>query len=181
MRLLEDLSRVTRAGGGEDAAECLVASVVDETWRSLAGRLRGGRDEDFAASPAILETVSFINDTRSLPPLRIVGRDLATVLDILLKNSIEAVGRSPDPRIVVRAGVDGEMLTMSVEDNGRGMDERVRRHAFEPLFSTKGKVGVGLSLTTVLALVNRHQGEVKLTSEAGRGALMELTWRLAPS
>jgi signal transduction histidine kinase len=58
------------------------------------------------------------------------------------------------------------------------MDEKVQRHALEPLFSTKGKVGVGLSLTTVLALVNRHQGEIKIVSSAGRGALVEFTWRI---
>ena len=181
MKLLENLSRMTSAGAAEDASSVLIASVVDEAWRSVSGRLRSGRDEDFASSPAILDSVAFVNDTRGLPPFRLVGQDLSTILEALLKNALEAVSQSRDPKIVVRAGESGGFLTVSVEDNGRGMDDKVLRHAFEPLFSTKGKVGVGLSLTTVLALVNRHQGKIKINSSAGHGAVVEFTWRLAPA
>lgn len=178
MKLLEDLSLATKVGSAEDASNILVATVVDESWRLVTGRLRAGRDDNFAVSPAILDVVAFINDTRGLPPMRMVGRDLETILEALLKNALEAVAHCSEPKIVVRASRLDDFLTVTVEDNGRGMDEIVQRHAFEPLFSTKGKVGVGLSLTTVLALVNRHQGEIKIASKAGRGAKMEFTWRV---
>jgi signal transduction histidine kinase len=178
IKLLDDLTRMTSYGSGEEASPVLVSSVVDEAWRDMTGRLRGGHEEDFAASPALLDAVSFVNDTRGLPPQRMVRQDLATILEALLKNALEAVAQAPEPRIVVRASLREDYLGLSVEDNGRGMDEKVQRHALEPLFSTKGKVGVGLSLTTVLALVNRHQGEIKIVSSAGRGALVEFTWRV---
>jgi signal transduction histidine kinase len=181
MKLLEDLGRVTRVGAAEDASSVTVARVVDDCWRSVTGRLRSGGGEDFAVSPLVLDSIAFINDTRGLPPLRLVARDLSTILEALLKNSLEAVASRPEPKIIVRASERESLLTVSVGDNGRGMDEKVLRHAFEPLFSTKGKVGVGLSLTTVLALVNRHQGEIKIDSSAGNGALVEFTWRLEPA
>jgi signal transduction histidine kinase len=178
IKLLGDLTRMTSSGGEEDASSVIVASVVDEAWKSTCARLRAGRGEDFGASPAVLDKAIFVNETRTVAPQRLVRQDLATIMEALLKNSLEAVSQSADPRIVARASVAGEYLALSVEDNGRGMDQNVQRHAFEPLFSTKGKVGVGLSLTTVLALVNRHQGQVKITSSPGQGALVELTWRL---
>ena len=177
VKLLGDLTSMHAVGAAEEAAPVLIASVVDDAWRILAQKLKAG-DEDFSASPASLEAVSLINDCRGLSPQRVVRQDLATVVEALLKNAIEAVAQAPEPRIVVRASLGGEFLSLSVEDNGRGMDERVQRHAFEPLFSTKGKVGVGLSLATVMALVHRNHGQVKITSSAGRGALVELTWRL---
>jgi signal transduction histidine kinase len=101
-----------------------------------------------------------------------------TILEALLKNAVEAVGQTAEPKVSVGARRQGEFLAFTVSDNGRGMDEKVQRHAFEPLFSTKGMVGVGLSLTTVMALVTRHQGEVKIFSSPGKGATFEFTLNL---
>jgi signal transduction histidine kinase len=79
---------------------------------------------------------------------------------------------------MVTASRRDEYLTFSVKDNGRGMDARVKRHAFEPLFSTKGQVGVGLSLSMVMALVMRHLGEVELVTEPGHGCQVTFTYKL---
>jgi signal transduction histidine kinase len=179
--LLGDLSRMTRAGGDADAKAVLVSAVADEAWRAVSDRLKGSPAGEFSVGPKILDSATFINDCRDLPPQRVVRQDLSTILEALIKNALEAVAQARDPRILVRASRRGELLAVSVEDNGRGMDEKVRRHAFEPLFSTKGQVGVGLSLTTVMALVIRHQGAVSIDSEIGRGTRIEFTWRVDPA
>ncbi|MDR1111710.1 MAG: hybrid sensor histidine kinase/response regulator [Deltaproteobacteria bacterium] len=179
MRLLENLGRMTGGGSQEAEKSVLVSSVVDEAWQSVRDRLRNGPAGEFSVSPGILDGLSFINEARSLEPQKVVRQDLLSILEALLKNALEAVAQSPDPRIIVTAGRRGEYLDFSVRDNGRGMDERVRRHAFEPLFSTKGQVGVGLSLTTVMALVTRHLGQVDVVTGPGQGCQVKFTYKLA--
>jgi signal transduction histidine kinase len=178
MKLLEDLSRFTDGGSREDEKNVLVASIIDEAWQSVKDRLISGPSEDFSVSREVLTNLTLINDTRSLEPQKVVHKDLLTIFEALLKNAVEAMGQTQEPRILVTAGRKDDFLCFSVRDNGRGMDERVKRHAFEPLFSTKGQVGVGLSLSIVMALVTRHLGQVKLDSQPGQGCQIDFTYKL---
>ena len=60
---------------------------------------------------------------------------------------------------------------LSVSDTGLGIDERTRKHIFEPLFTTKppGK-GTGLGLSTVQSLANAWGGFVTVTSAPQHGS-----------
>ena len=61
-------------------------------------------------------------------------------------------------------------MCVRIGDNGRGMSESVRRHIYEPFFTTKdvGK-GTGLGLATTLTIVKEHGGAIDCVSGLGRG------------
>lgn len=63
-----------------------------------------------------------------------------------------------------------DYATLSVSDTGEGMDAETQAHVFEPFFTTKGSGrSTGLGLSTVYALVRRHDGHVSVYSQVGRG------------
>jgi two-component system sensor histidine kinase FlrB len=85
----------------------------------------------------------------------------------LCMNSLQAC--ASDPRIEIRIATTLHgLLSISLKDNGCGMDRDTRAHIFDPFFSTKTD-GTGLGLAVVKAVVESHQGRIAVYSRPGRG------------
>ena len=64
----------------------------------------------------------------------------------------------------------GRYVLLKVSDSGPGMLDEVRRHAFEPFFSTKGGMEItGLGLSTAYGIVTQSGGQILADSEPGSG------------
>lgn len=87
-------------------------------------------------------------------------------------NSLQACATAPRIAITVAPTRYG-LLSISVKDNGCGMERKVREHIFDPFFSTKTD-GTGLGLAVVKAVIESHQGRVAVFSRPGRGCRFRL-------
>ena len=69
----------------------------------------------------------------------------------------------------------GQYVVLAVTDNGVGMSEDVRQHAFEPFYTTKptGR-GTGLGLSQVYGFVKQSGGHVTLQSRPGEGTSVRI-------
>ncbi len=77
-------------------------------------------------------------------------------------------------------GTTGPMVTVTVEDTGRGMDEEVLAHLFEPFFTTKAPgEGTGLGMAMIYGLVQQHAGTITVLSTPGLGTTVTIGLPLA--
>ncbi|MFW5782450.1 MAG: ATP-binding protein, partial [Candidatus Muiribacteriaceae bacterium] len=63
---------------------------------------------------------------------------------------------------------EGEYIRISISDTGEGIDRDDLNRIFDPYFTTKPE-GTGLGLATVLAIVKKHDGFIKVNSQKGEG------------
>lgn len=113
-----------------------------------------------------------IKPADSLPDVQLDRVVFEQALVAVLKNAIDA---SPDESCITVTMNYGnsEMVTVSVHDEGEGMSEEVRKHAFDPFF-TKKKDGVGLGLAYAQKIVELHGGKIEIESKPGKGTRVHI-------
>jgi PAS domain S-box-containing protein len=96
------------------------------------------------------------------------------VLLNLLSNAVDAClfddDMSKNWQVSLKTAQEQDNIIMfEVTDNGVGMDEEVLHNLFTSFFSTKGHRGTGLGLMVTRKLVDEHGGNIKVTSQRGKG------------
>lgn len=104
-------------------------------------------------------------------------RELALHILDILQNAVEA-GAS---RVSLTVDEDqaADRLTITVRDNGRGMDAVALARAIDPFFTTRQTRHVGLGLPLLAAAAERAGGRLDVRSQPGVGTTVEATFRLS--
>jgi two-component system, OmpR family, phosphate regulon sensor histidine kinase PhoR len=137
-------------------------------------------DDALAAFEAIKLGSDVRVRTTLTPNLTVYGNRaaLAQALGNLLSNALKFTPPS-DKEIDVRAEAGPGIVSISVSDNGLGV-QRVERGAIFETFergsaaAKGGSSGSGLGLAIVRAVVEAHRGKVEVHSEAGHGATFRI-------
>ena len=97
------------------------------------------------------------------------------ILDIA-ENSIRANARNVD--IMITEDKKNDLLTLTIEDDGKGMDDKTRANVVNPFFTTKKGKKVGLGLAFLSHSAEEAGGAMKVESENGRGTKITATFKL---
>jgi len=89
-------------------------------------------------------------------------------LNIETRNVVREVGEGPGDE-----GPAGEYVAITVRDTGTGMDSQVKRHLFEPFYSTKF-LGRGLGLAAAQGIIRDHDGLIEIDSTPGQGTTVRV-------
>ncbi len=98
---------------------------------------------------------------------------LIRVVTNLVKNGIQAIPEDRIPKILVNVTTIGEMVSITVADNGIGITEENKKKIFEPKFTTKTS-GMGLGLGMVKNIVETYNGNITFTSAKNRGTVFKV-------
>ncbi len=98
------------------------------------------------------------------------------ILDIV-ENSIEA--GATEVELVVDEDRQADLLSVTVSDNGRGMDEAYVRRVLDPFVTSRTTRRVGLGLPLIAATAERCGGGLSIESVEGKGTTVKVTFQLS--
>ena len=119
----------------------------------------------------------------NMPSMDIVGSDelLPHIWTNLLENAMKFTGVRG--AVYVRGKIVDDTSTISISDNGIGMDEETLEHVFDQFYqgdASRQGVGSGLGLSLVRRIVDLHGGSVRAESQVGIGTTFSVTLPVYP-
>ncbi|MFH1242699.1 MAG: response regulator [Pseudomonadota bacterium] len=124
--------------------------------------------------------------SKDIPHIKADYTQMQMVLSAILANSNEAIEDEGFIRITAEnkdldeaftkhhPGLKpGPYVCLTVEDDGKGMDEETTSRIFEPFFTTKFH-GRGMGMPAVYGIVKNHDGWIYVDSELGKGTTVRI-------
>ncbi|MDT4953528.1 MAG: hypothetical protein QOJ02_1666, partial [Acidobacteriota bacterium] len=123
---------------------------------------------------ARLRGLHYMVELRAACPYYVMGSasELREVYVNLIVNAVDAMPLGG--RLTISCERVNDRLLLRFTDTGLGMTEDVRERIFEPFYTTKGANGTGLGLAVSYGIIERHEGQINVESEAGRGTTFEI-------
>jgi len=163
-----------------DEIKEILSDIIKDDKRAseVIGKLRAllkKSDLDFKIlniNDVIRDVISLVHSDMVVSGDRI---QLQQVILNLILNSFEAMADVGSKRLSIRTAQENEeAITVSVEDNGTGIDEKSMDRLFKPFFTTK-REGMGMGLAINKAIVEAHGGSLRAGNNPGQGARLYFT------
>jgi PAS domain S-box-containing protein len=147
---LKNFSRIDESGNKPTYLNKAIESTLQIVWNEL--KYKATVTRDYGEIPLTVCNAGELNQ----------------VFTNLLINAGQAIREKGE--ITIRTWAEGESICLAFADTGCGMPPEISQRIFEPFFTTKevGK-GTGLGLSITYDIIKKHQGEIEVTSEVGKG------------
>ena len=172
--LLEEVNKLIE--GMEEGA-----NRTTQIIKSLSGFSRIDKDEFVKADihEGIDSTLTLLDnkikhritvhkDYKAVSNIECLPSKLNQVFMNLLTNAIQAIDEKG--KIFIKTSSDEKNVDICIKDTGKGMTEEIKKHIFEPYYTSKdiGK-GTGLGLSISCSIIKKHNGQIVVNSEPGKG------------
>jgi len=135
-----------------------IEEIVDKTERLVKNELH-------------LNNIKFSKKREDgIPTMKVDRSGIQQVLLNLFINSIQAMPRGGELKILTRLSDSLKEVRIDVEDTGEGIPADQLNNIFDPFFTTKKEgEGTGLGLSVSYSIIKKHGGRIEVTSTLGQG------------
>lgn len=153
-KIIQDLKDFSRLGGDDDWQWADLHVGLETTLNIVNNEIK--------------YKAKVVKELGCLPEVKCLPHQLNQVFMNLLINAAHAI--EDKGIITLRTGTTNDRVWVEISDTGKGIASEHLSKIFDPFFTTKpvGK-GTGLGLSVSYSIIQRHQGEIQLSSQVGQG------------
>ena len=118
--------------------------------------------------------INVVKNYGEIPTIRCFPNMLNQVFTNILVNACQAI--DGQGTITITTEYKNKKLVVKIKDTGKGIPPNQLSKIFSAGFTTKGiGVGTGLGLAICSKIIEKHKGEITVTSEVGKGSEFTIT------
>jgi signal transduction histidine kinase len=158
-RIVQDLKDFSHVDGSETQWANLEQGL-DSTLNVVASEFRN--------------KAQVVKEYAGIPEIECMPSQINQVFLNLLINAAQAI--EGNGTVTVRTGQTGDRVWIEVQDTGAGIKPEHLGRIFDPFFTTKSVgQGTGLGLSLSYGIVQKHGGQITVTSDVGVGSVFRVT------
>lgn len=144
-----------------------VFSKIDQSDFQEADINAGVRSTVVLTTNLWKRNIRITEDYGDLPPVKCYAGLLNQVFMNIMVNAIQSIENKGE--IQIRTWHEEGKVHISIRDNGKGIPQENLQRIFNFGFSTKGDKGMGIGLSMCQDIIRKHQGQILVDSEPGKG------------
>ena len=115
-----------------------------------------------------------IKEYGDIPKVECFPGELNQVFMTLLRNAVQAIEK--EGTITITTWIVATDVFFKIADTGPGMPSEELKTLFDFSFTVKGaRVGLGMELSNAYNIVQKHNGELRVESEVGKGSTFTIS------
>jgi PAS domain S-box-containing protein len=118
------------------------------------------------------KNITIYREFGDCPHIQGLDGELKQAVANLISNAADAVSQNGTIRVKLECleSPNGQLVQVTIEDDGPGIGAEHRDRIFEPFFTTKKDVGTGLGLWVTKEIIDRHGGTIHVDSRANKSS-----------
>lgn len=159
-KIVQDLKDFSRVHGTQDWQWANLHQGIDSTLNIVSNEVKYKAD--------VVKQYGDIPDIECLPS------QINQVVMNMLVNAAHAIGPKRGT-ITIKTELRGDSVMLEISDTGGGISKENLSRIFDPFFTTKpvGQ-GTGLGLSLSYGIIQKHNGQIDVESEPGRGTCFRI-------
>ena len=133
------------------------------------------------------QVTCILNLSQQMPHITASPQQLGQVFMNLISNAVEAMtgtskskdgrrtGETDERKITVRSTLTEDTIVVEVSDTGPGISIEDMKHIFDPFYTRKKEMGMGIGLSLCHGILEDHNGSITAENSPERGAIFTIT------
>lgn len=154
-KIVQDLKDFSRVENSQDWQWANLHQGIDSTLNIVNNEIKYKAD--------------VVREYGNIPEIECLPSQINQVIMNLVVNASHAIEKDRGT-ITIRTWAAADTVNLEITDNGSGIPKEVVSRIFDPFFTTKpiGK-GTGLGLSLSYGIIQKHDGQIQVSSEPGKG------------
>lgn len=171
VKRLLDLNRP----GKEKKQPMKVNSVIEDTVSLLKGHLKKNRVKVNLSLSSKVPGITASPQQLGQLFLNLINNSVEAMAGISKPGANRALGKSTGREIIINSNLKGKNIVIEVADTGPGIPRRAMKHIFDPFYTGKKKMGMGIGLSICHGIMEDHNGSIAAKNSPKGGAVFTIT------
>lgn len=127
----------------------------------------------------IIEANAIISSNIHVSEITFSRRKLRSIIYNLINNALKFRSQNQQPKIIVTTYKEGDIIVLTVKDNGIGIDKSKFDEIFSKYYRIENAIeGSGIGLYLVREIISSAGGTIKVKSQLGKGTEFQISFKI---